>query len=538
MKNLNVGVGLLLLLCINCQNELTAQKKDSHLSGDFYLVTQYYLEDAAIGAIGLPGNENPGFNAGLQLNYAWKNLSVGLRYETYWPPLLGFERGLEGNGFGNRFVSYTHNNFELTLGNFYEQFGSGMTLRSYYEPQLGLDNSIDGARLKYNSKAMNVTAIVGKNRRYFGKDDSKIRGINADFFLGDFVNFLKTGNVSLDLGFSLVNKKELNTTGLNLPSGTTIVAGRSELRIKGFNFGLEYGKKGIEPHALNGLNRNEGQALFVSSGYSTKGFGFNVYWKYIDNMFFRSDRESASNIVSSINYLPPNSNINTYRLTTLYPYATQGNGENGLNADIFFNIKKGTSLGGKYGTKVAMDFSLITAIDKRSIALDEYETDFLAFSDSVYYANWNVEITKRVNKKLRYVAGWSYIKYNQDVIEGIPQSGFVKSLTFFTDITYRLPNRRFVRMELQHLSTQQHLGNWIFGLIEMGWSAKLSAYVSDEWNYDNSVHYYSLGFNYRKGATLVGLGYVRERSGLICVGGVCRVVPASTGFRLQVNTSF
>ena len=255
-------------------------------------------------------------------------------------------------------------------------------------------------------------------------------------------------------------------------------------------------------------------------------------------MFFRSDRESLSNVTSTINYLPPNSNINTYRLMTLYPYATQGNGENGLNANVFYTIKKKTPLGGKYGTKVSMDFAYITGIKSTPISMREYDSQFLAFSDSVNYINLNVEVSKRVSRTFQYVAGFGYIKYNRDIIEGIPGAGFVKSMTVFTDFTYRLKNKKSIRGELQHMFSEQFLGSWLFALAEYGWSANWSAYISDEWNYDNSLHYYSIGFNYRKGSTAVGLSYVRERSGLICVGGICRFVPASNGARISINTSF
>ncbi len=527
---------LLIAAIICAQHLVIAQNDKGRLTGDFYATSQYYQANEALGATLLPGGERVGVNTALNLNYDWKNLTAGLRYEAYLPPLLGFERRLDGHGIGNVFLSYRLKSFELTVGNFYEQFGSGLSLRSYYEPQLGLDNSLFGARLKYYSDAVNLTLLTGKNRSYFDKDDSNILALNADVSINSLFKNINE-NLIVDIGASIVRKTEDNTTGIpDISESSDIISLRGDVQLSGFLFGLEYARKGEEPHTLNQFTDKNGRGFFLSTGYSTKGFGVNVYWKFIENMFFRSDRESSSNITSGINYLPPNSNINTYRLTTLYPYATQGNGENGVNVDVFYNIKKGTALGGKYGTKLASDFSIIKGL--KTDGPPEDPARFLSFSDSTYYANWNLEITKRVNKKLRYVAGWSYIKYNRDVIEGIPRSGFVNSLTFFTDITFRLPKRRFIRTELQHLSTKQHLGNWAFGLVEYGWSSNLSTYISDEWNYDSSVHYYSLGLNYRKGPTSVGISYVRERSGLICVGGVCRFVPASNGFRLQVNTSF
>ena len=40
-------------------------------------------------------------------------------------------------------------NLTVTAGNFYEQFGSGLILRSFEERTLGIDNALDGLRLKY-----------------------------------------------------------------------------------------------------------------------------------------------------------------------------------------------------------------------------------------------------------------------------------------------------------------------------------------------------------------------------------------------------
>jgi len=37
----------------------------------------------------------------------------------------------------------------VTVGNYYEQFGSGMIFRSYEERGLGYDNAMDGVRIKY-----------------------------------------------------------------------------------------------------------------------------------------------------------------------------------------------------------------------------------------------------------------------------------------------------------------------------------------------------------------------------------------------------
>ena len=57
---------------------------------------------------------------------------------------------------------------EITLGNYYEQFGSGFILRTYEERSLGIDNSLLGARLLYKPfNGVSLKLLSGKQRRYW-----------------------------------------------------------------------------------------------------------------------------------------------------------------------------------------------------------------------------------------------------------------------------------------------------------------------------------------------------------------------------------
>jgi hypothetical protein len=87
--------------------------------------------------------------------------------------------------------------------------------------------------------------------------------------------------------------------------------------------------------------------------------------------------------------------------------------------------------------------------------------------------------------------------------------------------------------------------NWMGGSMEYNFNEKFSIYALDLVNYGNTKdkeerekHYLTVGGAYRKGSTRVSLGYGRQRGGLVCVGGVCRFVPESTGISLSFNTAF
>ena len=62
-------------------------------------------------------------------------------------------------------------------------------------------------------------------------------------------------------------------------------------------------------------------------------------------------------------------------------------------------------------------------------------------------------------------------------------------------------------------------------------------------NYGNDIssqrlHYYLLSAGYTYNTSRIALSYGRQREGILCVGGVCRYVPAASGVTLTVTSSF
>ena len=62
-------------------------------------------------------------------------------------------------------------------------------------------------------------------------------------------------------------------------------------------------------------------------------------------------------------------------------------------------------------------------------------------------------------------------------------------------------------------------------------------------NYGNEVknqriHYYNIAAAFVIKTTRIALNFGKTKEGILCIGGVCRSVPASYGFGLSVTTSF
>lgn len=145
------------------------------------------------------------------------------------------------------------------------------------------------------------------------------------------------------------------------------------------------------------------------------------------------------------------------------------------------------------------------------------------------------------NGLIRWLSVFTYVDlyYNKEYLE--ETSGKVNANIAVVETTYKFLPTKSIRVEAQHLWTNDDKKNWLAWVLELNLLSKLSFYISDMYNYGNNlkkIHYYDFGINYSKNRTRLTLNYGRQRGGLICVGGICRFVPESTGLGLYINTSF
>ncbi|WP_375560551.1 DUF6029 family protein [Bernardetia sp. OM2101] len=557
-------------------NPLVAQNQDNQNSNiDFGTLTgsvqtdfRYYVEDSIIGAA-VP-LEKIGFNNYFTLNYERGNFRAGVRYETYLPALLGYPSSMRGTGIARRYMGYTLKGLDVTVGNLYEQFGSGMILRAQEDRFIGIDNSIDGLRVKYdfNGKAR-ATGIIGRQRNGFTIDETNsfgkqnrlsagvVRGLDLELYLHEIFKPKLTEEekesqtpilnpLSVTLSGSFVSKYEdyLGTIEY-INRNVDAYSGRLFLNKGGFSTNVEYVYKASDPSKVNSYIDKTGTGFLMNMQYSRPRLGFSVSAKRIDNLDFRSERTAIDNVYY-INFVPANTKQHTYRLLTLYPYAVQMLGEWGFQSELIYSLKRGSKLGGKYGTSISLNFATARNLDKKEVATDEgYTAEFFAIGGRTYYQDFNIEINRKLSKKWKAIFTYAYLEYDKDQIEGRTGFGLVKSHTVVADVQYKHSSKLAFRSEVQHLATEQDFGNWVYGLLETTIKSNFSFYLSNEMNYvgtgagkPKAKHYYDFGASYVKGASRFGLSYGRQRAGLLCVGGICRIVPASSGLSFSLTSTF
>jgi hypothetical protein len=272
-----------------------------------------------------------------------------------------------------------------------------------------------------------------------------------------------------------------------------------------------------------------------------------------------------------INYLPAISKEHQYSLASMYPYATKPNGEFGIQGQVIYTIPKKSTIGGKYGTTLTLNYSFANSIKKEQIApgipidstgTDGYKTQFLSIGDLPYYRDFNVLLERKISKAIKVKAAYYRQLYNLHVIEDdiFDKDYFILANIAVIDFTYKFNRKHSLRAELQGLWTKddgsdvfaiaandikikKDEGDWAALTLEYNISPRWFFSVMDEYNYGNPdvdfrIHYYNVSFGYTDKTNRISLRYGRQREGLLCVGGVCRYVPASTGLTITITSSF
>ena len=442
-------------------------------------------------------------NTYVDLQLLNKYVSAGARFEYLDHPLPGFEKDFQGWGVPHIYVTGRLKHAELTLGDYYEQFGSGFILRTYEERSLGIDNSLRGARLTLKPvKGVTLKALAGQQRVYWhnrswDKDftylngtDPWIYGADLELNVDQWFKRMDENGSRLTLGVSAVTKHErsedivnLRPTGakdefgtdilgaykLNLPTDVGAIDVRAQFQKGNYSLMAEYALKSQDPSFDNGYIYRRGNALMLSGSYSKRGMSLLLQAKRSEDMAFRSER-SRTGTAAFINHLPAFSQQQTYALAALYPYATQNAlGEWAFQGEFSYTFKRKTALGGKYGTTVKLNASHIRGIDRQPLmaagqpvedlqGTKGYTTKFFRMGHDTYYQDINVQLDKKVTKDFKLNLMYMHQRYNKTIVEG--HGGTINSHIAIAEGKYTINKKLTLRGEAQYLHTKQDQGDW------------------------------------------------------------------------------
>lgn len=529
-----------------------------NVTGNVQMDAQMSHADSTIGAMDVP--EKLLMNARADILYTNGNFSAGLRFEMYQNPLLGFEPEWKGQGLAHYFVGYNSKLLSVTLGHFYEQFGSGLILRTYEDRYLGLDNALLGINVALRPvEGVTIKALAGKQRYYWGLSDGLVRGVDAEANIMQLVPSLRESKLRAIIGAGFVSKyepteyittitPEYDIYRLKLPLNVGAAAVRAELGWGGWSLQGEYARKGQDPTVMNDYAYREGQVMTATLDYSQRGFSASLQGKRVENMSFKSMRSVAGQQLY-INYLPAITRQHTYAFLTMYPYATNDLGEQGLQGDVMWKVKKDTWLGGKYGMDIHVNSAIVCELDTTRIGgagTDGYSVN--SGFGPLLFGEATVELARKLSKELKLTVVYSYQAFNM-AVEKEPAALYHNNIVV-ADLAWKVSKKHSLRFEGEWMGsdsrrdeaeghTDPRLGDWLMGLVEWNIGSKWFVSVSDQLAYnDGKGNYYNVSVGYTSGPTRLSLGYGKQRRGMLCIGGVCREVPASNGLTLSLTTSF
>lgn len=523
-------------------------QEGARLSGSLEIRANFFQEDSLIGAFNTPQYDHQlyGAEGWLNLNYNYSGFDVGMRLDVFnQSNLLNPQGSYTAEGIGRWYVKKQLDKLHIAGGYLYDQIGSGIIFRAYEDRPLLIDNALYGVRLAYDlTPDWKIKGFTGRQKQQFDRYDTVLKGFNIDGFLAspdDSEQFW-----SLAPGFGVVAKTFSDqTTDLIVNTISTYTVQDSigaqyntyaftvynTLQVDNFNWYFELAYKTddilFDPFSeklnrtgttsLGKLVNRNGNIFYTTLSYAGSNFAVTLEGKRTENFTFRTEPFVTLN-QGMINFLPPMTRINTYRLPARYAAATQELGEQAFQIDFRYAPSR------KLGFNV--NFSNITDLE-----------------DILLYREFFTEVVYKYKRQWQLTGGVQFQKYNQERFEVKPDVPLVETVTPYVDFLYKLDKKKAIRTELQYMNTQQDFGSWLFGLVEYTIAPNWTFTVSDMWNVspkrtEDALHYPRFDVFYSVKSNRFSLSYVKQVEGIVCSGGVCRLEPAFSGVRLGVTSSF
>ncbi|MGV6846035.1 MAG: DUF6029 family protein [Lutibacter sp.] len=528
--------------------------QNNNINANLYSNTVYYFDDKRTGDF-LEMNRFRS-NSYLNLNYTTNPFSFQIQFEGYAPqPILNYNPNFNQDiNAATYSINFEKDKIKIALGYFYNQFGSGLLFRAYENRELGINNAMFGAFTQVQlSHFIQTKAFYGKQRDGFKLASGYLLGSYTTI---NFKKLLSLKSTYLNYSFGVVGRHQnLNRTNTNFNLTTWAFSNSIAVAKKDSYLNLEYVFKNkdalVENKTFFDNRLFPGNAVLLNSGFSIKGVSINATFRRLENFEFYSNRLQRRNPYNNlwVNYIPSLTKQQDFSLANIYVYQSQPqlsfnpvgkSGEIGYQIDAFYNFKKGSKLGGKYGTKLAINYAHWNGLNAQyDLANRTYSSKFLKFGPK-YYSDFNIELRKKFTEKLTTLNTIMWQFYNKKWLED--SQGQIKTFLILNETSYKLNKKTKVKLKIEHLFAKSDKRNW-FAVTPEVYFNNFSVFLSDLYNYGNlnkveKIHYYTFGTSYSKNKLRLQIAYGRQRGGLICVGGICRLVPRTTGLTAQINAHF
>lgn len=562
---MHVRYKILFVFALLGSSKLRAQTQDKgQFSGNLLMNYQKYIRDTTIGANTRVYKENTAStDVWLFLQYRYNGYNFIVRYDGFNnSPLLNPQDAYTNHGIGFWQINKKIQHLDITVGSFYDQFGSGILFRAYEQRQLGIDYSIQGLRMAYDINSnWRVKGFSGNQKgnitNRFGFAPQVISGLNLEGNISLGSNNLQVGASAINRNLDMETMKDIVSTLNTYDKVDQFIPkynmygfnGYFTLSAGNFTWNVEGNYK--TPEAIVDITDSKyklksGKALYTSISWGKSkiklgktffNIGVNIQARHVDYFMFRtSPRESLLN--GMVSYLPSLTKQNTYRLMARYNAPAQDVGEDGIQGEV--ELKVGNN------TRIAFNTSFVQSAK----ANGKFDTTSNSLNPVTLFRELNGEVIQNIGKdKLKL--GLQSIVYNQAIYELEPDYETVTTITPFIEWLHKTAKGKTLRIEAQYLHTKQDQGSFANMMVEYYFSKDFSMSVGDMVNVqphryekmkltisDKMLHYPTIFMSYIHQNSVFTLAFVKQQTGVNCSGGICRVEPAFSGIRFTTSTTF
>ncbi|NJN34818.1 MAG: hypothetical protein HC817_11765 [Saprospiraceae bacterium] len=417
----------------------------SSLSGSLQANGNFFMRDSAIGAYNIPQYDRQlvGSDSWLSINYNKAGYEIGVRFDIFNnSQLQNPKASYSAAGLGRWFLKKKIDKLGIYVGYIYDQIGTGIIFRSYEERPLGVDNALLGVQLSYElTENWRIKGFSGRHKQQFDLYKAHTTGFNTE-------GYIEKGQLSLAPGFGVLHR---NLDDETVGGVVNTIATYAKADSIGATFNtyaatlyntLNFGKWTLYTEAAyktpevmfspfsEKINRDgtisegkfvnqAGWVIYGNLGFNVEktdenwGIGLLLEAKRTEGFNFRTTPLATLNR-GFVNYLPPMSRQNTYRLTSRYVPATQELGEQALQLDL--------KLSPSDVWQIDMNASNILTLNSQQL----YREFYLSFL--------------RKNEHTQITFGVQHQNYNQAVYEVKPMVENVQTITIFFGVS-----KKFIR---------------------------------------------------------------------------------------------
>jgi hypothetical protein len=414
--------------------------------------------------------------------------AFGLRHEINQPPdpfIYPADSLVEQEAITFKYVEIYHENLTLTVGNYYAMFGRGMTLRTYENRNLRVDNNLEGVKANYYADNFEVTALGGRMRDKYNRRDDRLYGIDGEVRPWDGISF----------GGSFLRSQRADE------DFTDMRAIRADINLEDFSLYAEAAKP----------SRVEDWSLYVAASYFFDRFSLLAEYKDYNRLGF------YNRYGTEYNAPPALTREHSYTLLNRHPHALNTNDEVGYQLEGTAEITDELSL--------LLNYSYTETHDKQRL-FEEYfgKLNFLGIDDWHFEGGlgWNFDFTTRTENITPLLMG-EYTWGGVNEIHAEIQHQHITSTYDKSEYDDELFVLEYTRSPFLGLALVAEISN----------RDQLPAYQDE----DNSWIYGEITYTFL-GNQQISVLYGKRQAGFVCAGGVCRYEPEFNGVEVKFISRF